>query len=103
MLLIHAMTNVFQAALFSAVAAVAAPETEVAGEDNTDEVSERDSRLCSASNPAFASGRELAKVTYDYRTGNCVRTFLGVEAPQGTPSCWDAGKELNCGEIIDMR
>lgn len=105
MLLIHTMTNFVQSALFSAVAALAAPETEapdLTAEDSDNEVSERAQRFCSASDPNSATGRQWAMVKTDSRNpGVCIRKFLGGEAPEGTPDCWKAGRGIGCNEIYD--
>lgn len=105
MLLFSVVTNYFQAAAFSAITAVAAPQGEAPaaldGDADVEEVGERESRLCSASSDG-PTGRQYARIKNSPREPwKCIRTKLGTDAPPGTPDCWQMGKEIGCTDIID--
>lgn len=100
-----------QAALFSAVAVFAAPESEVAEPDEfaapqdggTEETGERRQRLCSASSELSDTGRQYAMVWNSPREPDqCLRQKLGGEAPPDLPDCWKMGDDIGCEDIRDV-
>lgn len=114
MLLFNTVIAQFQAALFSALAALAAPEGQVAEPDEivapeAEEVdgeadSERRTRLCSASSDFSPTGRQLARVWNSPRDPDyCLREKLGEPVdPDDYPDCWTVGRTIGCKTIVDV-
>lgn len=94
-----------QAALFSAIAVFAAPESEVAEPEDggAGETGERRQRLCSASSELSDTGRQYAMVWNSPREPDkCLRQKLGGEAPLDLPDCWAMGDDIGCEDIRDV-